>query len=146
MPEIMETTFRSRFCLHFFIYRFELDGRLKHRMGIFFGRSTKNFTEKICNQKKIIDIVSEGQINALPWIAEGYFTILPSHAPPIWIATFVLKHCLWFNLICRLRESDITNYEILNVLLLLKQLCNNSMQAGSKHLIQSAKLGKKTQR
>ena len=73
MPEIMETTFRSRFCLHFFIYRFELDGRLKHRMGIFFGRSTKNFTEKICNQKWFIDIVSEGQIDALPWIAEGYY-------------------------------------------------------------------------
>ena len=32
----------------------------------------KKFLKKICNQKKIIVIGLEGQIDALPWITKGY--------------------------------------------------------------------------
>ena len=33
----------------------------------------KKIPKYVCNQKLIIVIVSEGQIDALPWIAEGYW-------------------------------------------------------------------------
>ena len=34
-----------------YIYRFESDGRLKHWIKFFFGRSTKKFPKYVCNQK-----------------------------------------------------------------------------------------------
>ena len=47
--------------------------RLKHWIGIIFGWYPKKISnKKICNQKKVIVIGSEGQIDALPWIPEGY--------------------------------------------------------------------------
>ena len=46
--------------------------QLQHWIKNFFGRSTKKFPQYVCYRKYIIVIGSEGQIDALPWIAEGY--------------------------------------------------------------------------
>ena len=51
---------------------------LKHRIGNIFSLQ-KKFPKKICNRKLIIVIRSEGQIDALPWIAEGYYLVICNH-------------------------------------------------------------------
>ena len=46
---------------------------VKYQLYIYFPVDLqKILPKKICNRKQIIDIVSEGQMDALPWIAEGY--------------------------------------------------------------------------